>query len=99
MLRSRLLKLELLAAAAGFLIAGELAGPVWALAGALVGMLAWLALKRAAPSLIRGSVIFSAVFAIVGYKALGPRWAWAGAVVGVLFWLGLADLLQRLHKS
>ncbi len=98
-MRHPLLKLELLAAAAGFLITGELAGPVWALAGALVGMLAWLALKRAAPSLIRGSVIFSAVFAIAFDKTIGPRWAWAGAVLGVLFWIGLADLLKRLHKS
>ena len=98
-MRSRLLKLELLAAAAGFLIAGELAGPAWALGGALAGLLAWLALKRAAPSLIRGSLIFAAAFALAAYKALGPRWAWAGAVLGVLFWLGLTDLRQRLHKS
>uniref|UniRef100_E6PNK3 Uncharacterized protein n=1 Tax=mine drainage metagenome TaxID=410659 RepID=E6PNK3_9ZZZZ len=99
MLRSRLLKLELLAAAAGFLVAGELAGPVWALGGALAGLLAWIALKRAAPSLIRGSVVFAGAFALAAYKVLGPRWAWAGAVLGALFWLGLADLRQRLHKS
>ena len=99
MLRSRLLKLELFAAVAGFLITGALAGPAWALAGALVGLLAWLAIKRAAPILIRGSVVFASAFALAAYKALGPRWAWAGAVLGVLFWLGLTDLRQRLHKS
>ena len=99
MLRSRLLKLELFAAVAGFLITGALAGPAWALAGALVGLLAWLAIKRAAPNLIRGSVVFASAFALAAYKALGPRWAWAGAVLGVLFWLGLTDLRQRLHKS
>ena len=98
-MRSRLLKLELLAGAAGFLITGELAGPAWALAGALLGLLVWLALKRAAPSLIRGSVLFAAAFALAAYKTLGPWWAWAGALLGVLFWLGLTDLRQRLHKS
>ncbi|NNM63126.1 MAG: hypothetical protein HKL99_00665 [Burkholderiales bacterium] len=98
-MRHRLLKLELVAAVAGFLIAGELAGPVWALAGALGGLLAWMALKRAAPTLIRGSVVFAAAFAIAADKAVGPRWAWAGAVLGALFWLGLADLRERLRKS
>ena len=99
MLRSRLLKLELFAAVAGFLITGALAGPAWALAGALVGLLAWLAIKRAAPNLIRGSVLFAAVFAIAADKFGGPWWALAGALLGALFWLGLADLRERVRKS
>jgi hypothetical protein len=84
------------------LVFGALAGPAWALAGALAGLLFWVALKKGAGLLLLKALRSPAAWlallgSIAGALAVGPLWALAGAAGGVVAWLVLIELREKLR--
>lgn len=101
-MRRKLLNPALVFALLGLVIVGALAGPAWALLGALVGLLAWLAIKKGAALLLLKALRlpafwFALLGSIAGALAGGPLWALVGAVGGVAAWLALIELRDKLR--